>query len=38
MNIPFKIYYSNCIQQYNNCLYPTEVEVKSIQAYGTGQE
>lgn len=27
MNIPFKIYCSNCIQQYNNCLYPNEIDV-----------
>lgn len=27
MNMPFKIYYSNYIQQYNNCLYPNEIDV-----------
>ena len=32
MNIPFKIYYSNCIQQYNNCLYPNEVDVTDIES------
>lgn len=32
MNIPFKIYCSNCIQQYNNCLYPNEVEVTDIES------
>lgn len=32
MNMPFKIYYSNCIQQYNNCLYPNEVDVTDIES------
>ncbi len=32
MNITFKIYYSNCIQQYNNCLYPNEVDVTDIES------
>jgi len=32
MNMPFKIYYSNCIQQYNNCLYPNEVDVIDIES------
>lgn len=32
MNIPFKIYYSNCLQQYNNCLYPNEVDVTDIES------
>ena len=32
MNIPFKIYYSNCIQQYNNCLYPNEIDVTDIES------
>ena len=32
MNIPFKIYYSNCIQQYNNCLYPNEVDATDIES------
>lgn len=32
MNIPFKIYYSNCIQQYNNCLYPNEIDVADIES------
>jgi len=30
--MPFKIYYSNCIQQYNNCLYPNEVDVIDIES------
>ncbi|MDD4057091.1 MAG: DUF3987 domain-containing protein [Bacilli bacterium] len=32
MNMPFKIYYSNCIQQYNNCLYPNEIDVADIES------
>ena len=32
MNMPFKIYYSNCIQQYNNCLYLNEVDVTDIES------
>ena len=32
MNIPFKIYYSNCIQQYNNCLYPIEIDVTDVES------
>lgn len=32
MNMSFKIYYSNCIQQYNNCLYPNEVDVTDIES------
>lgn len=32
MNITFKIYYSNCIQQYNNCLYPNEINVTDIES------
>lgn len=32
MNIPFKIYYSNCIQQYNNCLYPNEIDVIDVES------
>ncbi len=32
MNIPFKIFYSNCIQQYNNCLYPNEIDVTNVES------
>lgn len=32
MNIPFKIYYSNCTQQYNNCLYPNEIYITDIES------
>ncbi len=32
MKISYKIFYSNCIHQYSNCLYPHEIDVTDIES------